>query len=49
VEWHADRPSVLAANLESSTHGCGARQFQPDAQAGYDLSAHVLNIIKGRA
>jgi biopolymer transport protein ExbD len=22
-------------------------QFQPDAQAGYDLSAHVLNIIKG--
>ena len=22
-------------------------QFQPDAQAGYDLTAHVLNIIKG--
>jgi biopolymer transport protein ExbD len=22
-------------------------QFQPDPQAGYDLSAHVLNIIKG--
>ena len=22
-------------------------QFQPDAQAGYDLSARVLNIIKG--
>jgi biopolymer transport protein ExbD len=21
-------------------------QFQPDAQAGYDLTAHVLNIIK---
>lgn len=22
-------------------------QFEPDAQAGYDISAHVLNIIKG--
>jgi biopolymer transport protein ExbD len=22
-------------------------QFQPEAQAGYDLSVHVLNIIKG--
>ena len=22
-------------------------QYEPDAQAGYDLSAHVLNIIKG--
>ncbi len=22
-------------------------QFQPDAQAGYDMSAHVLNWIKG--
>ena len=22
-------------------------QFQPDAQAAYDLTAHVLNIIKG--
>jgi len=22
-------------------------QFQPEAQAGYDLTAHVLNIIKG--
>jgi biopolymer transport protein ExbD len=41
--------SVLLANLQSSTQMAvePELQFQPDAQAGYDLSAHVLNIIKG--
>ena len=41
--------SILLANLQSSTQMAvePELQFQPDAQAGYDLSAHVLNIIKG--
>jgi len=39
---------VLASNLKGSL---GMKpepelQFEPDAQAGYDLTAHVLNIIK---
>ncbi|HWU03818.1 MAG TPA: biopolymer transporter ExbD [Novosphingobium sp.] len=39
---------VLASNLQASAqmNPEPELQFQPDAQAGYDLSAHVLNIIK---
>ena len=39
---------VLASNLVASAQMPvePELQFQPDAQAGYDLSAHVLNIIK---
>lgn len=40
--------SVLAANLQTSTqmNPEPELQYQPDAQAGYDLAAHTLNLIK---
>jgi len=39
---------TLAQTLQATTHMAvePELQFQPEAQAGYDLSAHVLNIIK---
>ena len=40
--------SVLAANLKASRAMTPEPelQFEPDAQAGYELAANVLNIIK---
>jgi len=40
--------NVLVSNLKTSLamQPEPELQFQPDAQAGYDLTAHVLNIIK---
>ena len=41
--------SVLNANLKASVamKPEPELQFEPDAQAGYELSANVLNVIKG--
>jgi len=41
-------PSVLMANLKGSTQMQPEPelQFEPDAQAGYDLTVKALNIIK---
>ena len=42
-------PNTLVANLQTSlTYSVEPElQFEPEAQAAYDLSAKVLNIIKG--
>jgi len=41
-------PAILQANLKASLAMAvePELQFQPDSQAGYDLTARVLNIIK---
>jgi len=50
ILWNGEEitPNTLVSNLQTSlTYAVEPElQFEPDAQAGYDLSAKVLNIIK---
>lgn len=51
ILWNGNEidQGTLVANLKASLAMANEPelQFQPDAQAGYDLTAKVLNIIKG--
>jgi biopolymer transport protein ExbD len=51
ILWNGEpiTPNTLVANLQTSlTFAVEPElQFEPEAQASYDLSAKVLNIIKG--
>jgi biopolymer transport protein ExbD len=51
ILWNGDpiSPNTLVANLQTSlTFAVEPElQFEPEANASYDLSAKVLNIIKG--
>jgi len=51
ILWNGDpiTPNTLVANLQTSlTYAVEPElQFEPEALASYDLSAQVLNIIKG--
>ncbi len=51
IQWNGnvvtDGQLVTLLQQDAATNPEPELQYQPDAQAAYDLSVHVLNIIKG--